>query len=109
MNTSNKEREYIVTDKPAERGLIINNFLLSVIAVGGTILGTLIINDMSELKDTTVTMANTLTTLTVSTSNADKEFSHIRTFIKETKAVQMNHANRIRALEISSSRLQRGN
>ena len=66
-----------VRDRPAERGITVSNILLSVIGALGTIFGTMVLGDMSDLKQISQSMNEKITEIRVSNGEHSKDIQHL--------------------------------
>ena len=69
--------QYVVRDKPAERGLTINNILLAIVILGGGIFGTIVTSYMSHLTESVSKMEETMSTMRSTDNVTANELGHI--------------------------------
>ena len=69
--------QYVVRDKPAERGLTINNILLAIVILGGGIFSTVITSYMSHLTASVAKMEESMSTMKSTDSVTANELNHI--------------------------------
>ena len=69
--------QYVVRDKPAERGLTINNILLAIVILGGGIFGTIVTSYMSHLTTSVSKMEETMSTMRSTDNVTANELGHM--------------------------------
>lgn len=93
------EIQYIVRDKPAERGLTINNILLAIVILGGGIFGTIVTSYMSHLTTSVSKMEETMSTMKSTDSVTANELGHINASLLKCKEVHILIDKRVYNLE----------
>lgn len=70
-----------VRDRPAERGLTINNILLGLVLVGGAVFGTIITNIMSDIQTSVKELQQTMGNMRISNGVINNEILHMKSSI----------------------------
>lgn len=96
-----------VRDKPAERGITINNILLSIVVIGGSIFSTIVTNSMTSIQESMDTVEETVSLMKVDNGITTNELKHIHSTLSDC---QKNHSaivKRLRSLETGMFNIQK--
>lgn len=94
-----EDREYTTRDRPAERGIVINNILLTIVTLGGGIFSAIMLSYMSHLTDSVLIMEKAITTIQIKDGVTINELGHINSNLAECKEIHININKRVYNLE----------
>ena len=101
MNEPREESkiQYVVRDKPTERGLTINNILLAIVILGGGIFSTIVTSYMSHLTTSVSKMEDSLSAMRTTDGVTANELGHINAALRNCKEIHITIDKRIYKLE----------
>jgi hypothetical protein len=88
-----------VRDRPAERGITMTNILLGLLVTGGSVFGTMVIQDISAIKETTVKMGEAITMIQVQNGRYDEQLRECRAHHVTQDKINTEVSKRLRTLE----------
>lgn len=96
-----------VRDKPAERGITINNILLSIVVIGGSIFSTIVTSSMTSIQNSMDKVEESVTLMKVDNSVTTNEVKHIHATLADCQKNHENLIKRIRKLETGIFNIQK--
>ena len=99
MSEEENKREYTVRDRPTETGLTINNILLAIVIVGGTMFGTVVIKSMDHITHSVISLEDAITVILVSDGVTVTELANIKTHMKICAEKHAKTDNRVLQIE----------
>jgi len=96
--------QYIVRDKPAEKGLTINNILLAVLILGGTAFSTVLINNMNDIKDRLTEALSAIVDIKIHDARVANDISHVVLAVGECQKFHKEVEKRLDKLESNFKR-----
>ena len=94
-----KDLEFETRDKPAERGITINNILLTIITLGGGTFATMITSSMTSIQDSMENMQIAIQSIKITDSVTRNEIKHIHNALDECKEWHVLTDNRMHEVE----------
>lgn len=96
-----------VRDKPAERGITINNILLSIVVIGGSIFGTIVTSSMTNIQTSMNKVEETITLMKVDNGVTSNELKHVHSTLTDCQKNHQHIVDRLRKLENGMFNLQK--
>ena len=88
-----------VQDKPAEKGITINNILMTIVILGGGIFSTIIISIMTDLKVSVNKVQESISTMQITDGVTINEMKHFKKELEDCKSFHNEVRKRITYLE----------
>jgi hypothetical protein len=102
LNSSEDKNNF--RDKPAERGITINNVLLGLLLIGGTLFGNMLTEDITEIKKASKSVETSLNKIQIENGKTYVQIDYIKRSLDEhKKTCKESHSdfeNRIKELEL---------
>jgi hypothetical protein len=92
--------EYKTRDRPAERGITINNILLAIVVLGGSVFGTVVTSLMAEMQTDVKQVKETITTIRVQDGITSNELSHVHDQLKKCEGFHRDITDRLKRIEL---------
>lgn len=95
-----QDREYTTRDKPAERGITINNILLTLVVLGGSVFGTVVTNIMSAVQEDVHTVKQTITKIQINDGVMNNEMQHVHEQLDKCAEFHTELNDRLKRIEL---------